>query len=394
MVDGVSNGSRNGANGAHGHPSANNGAPMWLALDAMGSDHGPAMTVSGALNGIREHGVSVILVGDEKLLHAEVQKQGAQGLLGSRLRVQHASDAVGMDEKVAQVVRRKDTSMRVAMELVKKGEARAVVSAGNSGAYMGTALLAFGRIKGVMRPAIGTLLPNPHVGTQTLLLDSGANTVVAPGYLTQWAFIGDAYARILQKKQRPSVAVLSNGEEDTKGTDVTRPANALLRKSPGSLNYVGYCEGRDIMTATVDVVITDGFTGNVVLKTVEGVGKAIKDGMEARFRRSVVSKLQYLAVANLLGELRAALDYRLTGGAPLLGVNGVAIVAHGKSDEIALGHALRVARTHVELNLNESITRAIAEHDALFPDAKENARRFTEKSDKSDAPAGAEKQAQ
>jgi len=390
MVHGMSNGSGGGApNGKQGHrapqedpqPAHPPVQGMWLALDAMGSDHGPAMTVAGALNGIHVHGVNVVLVGDETQLKAEVQKQGAQALLGSRLKIQHASDVASMQDKVAQVVRKKDTSMRVAMDLVKSGAAHAVVSAGNSGAYMGTALLAFGRIKGVIRPAIGTLLPNPHTGKLTLLLDAGANTAVAPPYLTQWAFMGDAYARIMMNVPRPALAVLSNGEEDSKGTDITRAANAALKASPGSLNYVGYCEGRDMLTGGVDIVVTDGFTGNVVLKTIEGVGRAMRDGMEARFRQSVVSRLQYLLVHNIMTELRNSLDYRRTGGAPLLGVNGVCIVAHGKSDEVALGHALRVARTHVDLGLNAAIARAMVEHHSLFPDAKESARKFTEKPD-------------
>lgn len=347
---------------------------VWIALDAMGSDHGPSMTVAGALNGISVHGVNVILVGDAQVLNAEIVKQGGRELLGRRLRVEHASEVAQMDDKPGVAVRKKNTSMRVAYDLVKKGTAAAVVSAGNSGAYMGTALLVLGRLKGVLRPAIGTLFPSPRSLNATLLLDAGANTVVAPEYLVQWAFMGDAYARVIQHKTSPKVCVLSNGEEDSKGTDLTRAANADLRRAGNMLHYAGYCEGRDVSTGEIDVVITDGFTGNVVLKTLEGTGRAIKEGLEARFRKNIFSKLQYLVVSNIFRELRNATDYRLKGGAPLLGINGVAIVAHGKSDAVALGHALRVAQTHVDLKLNQALAAAVQRHLDVFPDAKERAR--------------------
>jgi glycerol-3-phosphate acyltransferase PlsX len=310
------------------------------------------------------------------VVHAELKKQGGDSLLGRSLRVVHAPEVAQMDDKPAAVVRRRDTSMRVAYELCRSGDAQAVVSAGNSGAYMGVALVVFGRIKGVLRPAIGTVIPT-HAGRPVLLLDAGANTAVAPEYLVQWAFMGDAYARALFKRERPSIGVLSNGEEDTKGTDLTRAANDALRRLGGNeLNYQGYCEGRDIMSSQRDVVVTDGFTGNVVLKTLEGVGQAVKEGLTARFSRSLISKLQYLMVANVFTEMKHLLDYRMTGGAPLLGVNGVAIVAHGKSDAMALGHALRVARLHVTEKLNDALTASVERHAALFPDAKERARDF------------------
>lgn len=379
MVDGTSK-----ANGTHTHGTH----PVpWVAFDAMGADLGPAVCVAGALEGVRRHGVNTVLVGDEKLLTAEVTRQGGGDLLGRHLRVVHAPDVVTMADKAAEAVRKKGTSMRRAYELVNAGEAVAAVSAGNSGAYMGLALVLYGRIRGVLRPAIGTLMPGP-LGN-TLLLDSGANTVVTPSYLMQWAFMGDAYARTMQGKQRPRVAVLSNGEEDGKGTDLTRAANAALKAAAGSaLNYVGYCEGRDIPTSEVDVVITDGFTGNVVLKLMEGVGRGLRDGLEARFRRDLVSKLQYLVVANLLQEFRQRVDYRLTGGAPLLGVNGVAIVSHGRSDGVALGHALRVAAEHVRLKVNDSMGQSIAQFNGLFPDAKEKARQYSVEHGLSAAEAG------
>jgi len=363
------------SNGTHG--GAVNGAAPWVAFDAMGADAGPSVTVAGALKGVREHGVNVFLVGKEDVLRAELQKQGAGDLLETRIKVVHAPDVASMDDKAAAVVRKKTTSMRVACDLVKNGQATAVVSAGNSGAYMGTALLVFGRIRGLLRPAIGTLVPNPR--GQTLMLDSGANSQVTPSYLMQWAFVGEAYARTMQKKTRPMVSILSNGEEDSKGTDITRAANhALKERAQKAINYTGYCEGRDIPMGTTDVVITDGFTGNVVLKMLEGTGRALKEGLEERFRRNFVSMLQYIGVKNLLQEFKTRVDYRLTGGAPLLGLNGVAIVAHGSSDAVALGHALRVANLHVQLKLNDAITENVGVFNELFPDAKENAKKYAE----------------
>lgn len=350
-------------------------APLWVALDAMGGDLGPATNVAGALEAIRTHGVNVIVVGQKDVLEREIDRQGGRGLLGSKLQLVHAPHVAAMDDKPSVVIRRKDTSMRVAYDLVKAGQASAVVSAGNSGAYMGVALLVLGRIRGVIRPAIGTLLPS-HTGQATLLMDSGANAAVAPEYLVQWAFMGDAYARTIMGRTRPAISVLSNGEEDSKGTDITRAANTQLKTVAPKLNYVGYCEGRDIVAATHDVVITDGFTGNVVLKCFEGVGKAVKDGVTARFTRSLWGRLQFLLVASAFSDMRRVLDYRLSGGAPLLGVSGVAVVAHGKSDAVALGHALRVAKLHVVSGLNEALAAAVAEHARLFPNAKVSARDF------------------
>jgi glycerol-3-phosphate acyltransferase PlsX len=369
MVNGMSHPGMNGQ--STGAPSG-----TWVAFDAMGADRGPDVTVAGALNGVRVHGANVIMVGDEKLLHEELRKQGGLELLGKRVRIVHAADVATMDDKVSAVVRKKTTSMRVACDLVKSGEASAVVSAGNSGAYMGTALVVFGRVKGCMRPAIGTLLPTPR-GT-ILMMDAGANTVVTPSYLMQWAFIADAYMRVMQGKARPRISILANGEEDSKGTDVTRAANAALRGVKDAINYVGYCEGRDIPTGLAEVVITDGFTGNVVLKMMEGIGRALKEGFEETFSRTLITKLQYLAVANLLKAFKKNVDYRNTGGAPLLGVNAVAIVAHGSSDHVALGHALRVAGLTVQLKVNDAITASVARFNELFPDAKEKSRQYAE----------------
>ncbi|MEW5848690.1 MAG: phosphate acyltransferase PlsX [Myxococcota bacterium] len=356
-------------------PTGNGASPEspWIAYDAMGLDHGPAMAVAGALEGVRKHGVHVIMVGQEDVLKEELRKQGGSSLLGQTIRIQHASEVATMEDKPSEAIRKKkDSSMRVAYDLVKAGEAAGVVSAGNSGVSLGLALLVLGRIRGVLRPAIASLIPRPNekVGGHTVLLDSGANTVVAPGHLVQWAFLGDVYARVVRGMPNPRVGILSNGEEDSKGTDATRAANEALKSVRHGLNYMGYCEGRDVTTGGVDVVVTDGFTGNVVLKTIEGVGRAVKEGLENHFRQSLLTKMQYLLVANVFQRIRKAADYRNIGGAPMLGVKGVSIVAHGGSDAVALGHALRVARLHVNVRINDAVARAVEEHDRLFPEAK------------------------
>ena len=345
--------------------------PPWIALDAMGTEMGPGMAVAGALEGVRCHGVRVVLVGDEKALRLELEKLNAVDLLGKDLRVVHAPDVVTMEDKPSVAVRhKKQSSMFVAVDLCRTGEAEGVVSPGNSGVFMGMAVLGLGRIRGVLRPSIATTIPRPSREDRTVLLDSGANTVAAPGHLVQWAFLGETYARVVLGRTRPTVALLSNGEEETKGTDVTRIANEALKRAREHLNYGGYCEGRDLPYGLYDVVVTDGFTGNVVLKTIEGAGKGVKDALEERFRRGLLSKLQYLFVHNIFAELKRRTDHRLLGGAPLLGIDGVAIVTHGKSDALAIGHALRVAKLHVHNKLNDAIAESVAVHDRLFPDAK------------------------
>jgi glycerol-3-phosphate acyltransferase PlsX len=337
----------------------------------MGAELGPGVAVAGALEGVRRHGVRVALVGDGAALRAEVEKQGVVDLLDRDLRVVHAPDVVTMEDKPSVAVRhKKQSSMFVAVELCRVGETRGVVSPGHSGVFMGMAVLGLGRIRGVLRPSIATTIPRPSREDRTVLLDSGANTVAAPGHLVQWAFLGEAYARVVLGRPRPTVALLSNGEEETKGTDVTRMAHAALKQTRDHLDYGGYCEGRDLPYGLFDVVVTDGFTGNIVLKTIEGAGKGVKDALEERFRRSLLSKLQYLVVHNIFAELKRRTDHRLLGGAPLLGVDGVAIVTHGKSDALAIGHALRVAKLHVNNKLNDAIAESVAVHDRLFPDAK------------------------
>ncbi|MEA2683057.1 MAG: phosphate acyltransferase [Chloroflexota bacterium] len=304
-----------------------------VALDAMGGDNAPTAVVAGGLAALAaDPGLQLQLVGREAELRA---------ILGSgrpeRLSLVNATEVVGMDEHPASAVRtKKDSSINVGARQVAEGKADAFVSAGNSGGIMAAAIFVMKRLPGLDRPAIGTPIPT-KVG-QTLLIDSGANTDVRPEYLYQWALLGDAYARHIFKVDRPRVALLSNGEEDTKGNELTLASHALLRGAP--VNFVGNIEGRAMFGGSADVVITDGFTGNVVLKTIEGVADMILSGIRDAAMASMTGKVGGLLLRPNLQPLRDRADWRKHGGAPLLGVNGVCIIAHGRSDEEATKNAV------------------------------------------------------
>lgn len=336
-----------------------------VAVDAMGGDLAPDAQVRGAIDAVRQSFASVILCGDENTLESKLQELGAADLLGQGLRIQHASETVAMDEKPALAARKKkDSSIRVALNLVKNGEAQAMVSAGNSGAVMATALVALGRIKGIQRPAILSSTPNPR--RRTALLDVGANIDVSAEILAQWAYMGEAYARLVEGCSEPRVGVLSNGEEDAKGTDLTRGANAILKQAQ-DIHYAGYAEGRDVSgSGDFDVIVTDGFTGNVVLKTMEGTGKYVSQFLRREFEKSLLRKLGYLFSKSVFAKLRAQSDYRHYGGAPLLGVKGVVIIAHGGSDQLAMATAVKQARHQVDVALLDAITSSVAAHPDIF----------------------------
>ncbi|MFZ9887871.1 MAG: phosphate acyltransferase PlsX [Myxococcota bacterium] len=326
-----------------------------IALDAMGGDHGPGPNVEGALAAIRLDGTPVILVGDEALLRKEVEVQGGADLLNGMLSLRHAPEVVAMDEKPSQAVRRKrGSSMRVAADLVKSGEAAAVVSAGNSGAMMAVGLLVFGRIEGVLRPAIATAFPSPARPGFSMLIDAGANIECAPEHLFQFGLMGDAYLRAVVKHPSPNLGVMANGTEDSKGTDLTRGALALLRQT--DLNVLGHIEGNQILNGNIDVVVTDGFTGNVLLKTSEAVAHYVG----AEIKRAFVSggplvKLAGLVAKSALKKVATRLDAREAGAAPLLGLAAPAFIAHGHSDGLAIRRAIGVARTHADAELTRVI---------------------------------------
>ena len=335
---------------------------MKIALDAMGGDHAPASEVEGAALAVREYGVEVVLVGDDTLLKAELRRQGVGDLPG--LTVHHASQRVEMHEQPSQVVRRKrDSSIWVGTELVKKGEAVAIISAGNTGATVVTAFFLLGVLKGVERPAIATLLPT--LTGHTILLDVGATVDCTPSQLTQFALMGHEYAQHVFNRAHPTIGLLSIGEEDTKGNEVTKETFKQLKESP--LNFVGNVEGRDIFTGAADVVVCDGFIGNVALKITEGVAEAMKKMLFKEIAAgALLSRIGYALLKRAFGRFKRRMDYAEFGGALLLGVNGICVICHGRSSGRAIKNAIRVAKEFFEGHVNEHIQRDIEESVALF----------------------------
>src|SRR5678815_3053329 len=289
---------------------------MKIAVDAMGGDHGPLPNVEGSLQAAKNLGVEVVLVGDESLLRDQIKRLGPD----PRVTIRHASQIVEMHDSPAQVARKKrDSSIWVATELVKTGEADAVVSAGNTGASMVSAFFLLGVLKGVERPAIAATLPT-LTGT-AIMLDVGANVDCSAQDLLQFALMGNEYSKHLFGKPEPRVGLLSIGEEDSKGNEVTKEAFKLLKASP--LNFIGNIEGRDVYSGSADVVVCDGFIGNVALKISEGVADTIKKLLIKEISSSFFGRLGYPLIAAPLLKLQRRIDYAEFGGAPLLGVNGI-----------------------------------------------------------------------
>lgn len=324
----------------------------------MGGDYAPAAIVEGAVWAARDMNIPAILVGDRARIESELKRQKAEGL---PINVVHASEVVGMGDSPAKAIRnKKDSSIRVCLNLVKRGEADAVVSAGNSGAAMAAAVFVLKRLKGVERPAISVCLPT--MKELTVLLDAGGNVDCKPSHLYQFAVMGDVYARDILKRRSPRIGLLSNGEEEGKGNELTRETNGLLRK--GGLNYIGYMEGRDIYTGEVDVVVCDGFVGNVVLKTSEGVADAIVTMLKAEVRKSLTAKIGCLIAKGVFRGVKLKIDYSEYGGAPLLGINGTCIISHGGSTAKAIRNAImranEYASRHVNTHMAESLERETA----------------------------------
>ena len=328
---------------------------MRIAVDAMGGDHGPAPILEGALQAVRESGVEVILVGDESTLREQLSRLR---ISDPRLTVRHASQVVEMHESPAQMARKKrDSSIWVATELVKTREADAIVSAGNTGASMVASFFLLGVIKGVERPAIATSLPT-LTGT-AIMLDVGANVDCEAAHLMQFALMGNEYGKYLFGKPNPRIGLLSIGEEDSKGNEVTKEAFALLKASP--INFIGNVEGRDVYSGAADVIVCDGFIGNVALKISEGVADTIKKLLMKEIAGSRLGRLAYLFLAGPLMRLRRRIDYAEFGGAPLLGVNGVCMICHGRSSAKAIKNAIARAKGLAESRLHELIQRDIEE---------------------------------
>lgn len=326
---------------------------MRIAVDAMGGDHAPQEVVSGVLKAADNPDLELLLVGREDAVGPLLQKaRPAPG----RVRLIPASEVVGMDEPPAAAVRRKrDASLVVCARLVRAGEAEAMVSAGNTGAGMAAGLLELGRIPGIERPAIATVLPS--LKGRVVLLDAGANVDCSPENLLQFAYMGQVYAEELLGIARPRVGLLNIGEEACKGNDLTRAAHALLRDS--RLCFVGNVEGRDVFAGKADVVVCDGFTGNVLLKTAQGVRELLVGLVTEQLRCRPLYKLPAALLAPALRQVRARTDYAQYGGAPLLGIDGVCIIGHGRSSSWAVANALRVAQEAVNHGIVDKIRRQI-----------------------------------
>jgi glycerol-3-phosphate acyltransferase PlsX len=310
-----------------------------IALDAMGGDLAPKATVEGAVLAARDFGIEVVLVGDGEILARELAEHDAANL---PIRIEHAPEVVLMDDSpLESVLSKPRSSIHVGLDLVKRGDVSAFVSAGNSGAVMTASMMILGNLTNVDRPAIASLVPTSE--GFGLLIDAGANTDVKPINLVQFAVMGSVYWRHVRNVSRPRVGILSNGGEASKGTDITRAAAAMLAQMPTYVHYVGYVEGCDINRAKVDVVVTDGFNGNVALKTMEGFASFMMGSLRGLFGANWRTRLAYLLIRKNLTAMRERLDPSEYGGAPLLGVNGVSMIAHGSSNPRAIRNAIRAA---------------------------------------------------
>lgn len=309
-----------------------------IIVDALGGDNAPGATVEGAVAACRDFGADVRLVGHKDIIARELARHDIQGLAIS---VQHASEVVGMSDSPMDVVRKKkDSSISVGMRMLAEQQGEAFVSAGNSGAVVAAALFIVKRMPGIDRPAIGTLLPS--LTGQALVVDAGANNVCKAHNIAQFALMGSVYYRSILKCQNPRVGILSNGEEESKGTDVLKQVHAQLKKS--SLNYIGFVEGKDVFRGNVDVVACDGFTGNIVLKIAEGVAESMGAAIKQELKRGLASKIGYLFSRSAFQRLKKRFDYAEYGGAPLLGVNAPVLIAHGRSSAYAVRNMIRAAQ--------------------------------------------------
>jgi glycerol-3-phosphate acyltransferase PlsX len=335
-----------------------------VAVDAMGGDNAPAVEVEGAVSACREFGIPITLVGDRSRLEEELTKHHVAGL---DINILHTTEVVGMHDSASDAVRRKkNSSVRLAFDLVKDGKACAAVSAGNSGATMAAGMFVLKRIKGIERPAIAQVFPT--LKGKTLVLDIGGTVDCKPIHLAQFAIMGEVYARYVMGVAEPVIGLLSNGEEVSKGNELTRETNGLLRKT--SLNYAGYIEGRDIFKGDIDVVVCDGFVGNVVLKLSEGLSDAAGRMLKQEIQKSWISKLGYLFVRSAFKRFKKIVDYAEYGGAPLLGINGVGMICHGGSSVKAIKNAVRLAHEYARNGVAEHVVEKLTENhiDALQRD--------------------------
>lgn len=330
--------------------------PTVIALDAMGSDKAPKPEIEGAVLAARHYGVEVLLVGPEQQLGAALRDHPSAADVP--VRVVNATEVVGMHDKAAQAVRtKKDSSMRVGLRQVRDGKACGFVSAGNTGAVMATAKMVLGTVPGVDRPGLAAVFPTA-AGTAALLLDVGANVDSKPQNLEQFAVMGEIYYRSILGNAKPRVGLLSIGEEESKGNELTREAYKLLKQL--AFNFVGNVEGRDLYNGKVDVIVCDGFVGNVALKISEGMVEAVRFLLKESLRATITRQVGFLLSRRAFDDFKKRLDYSEYGGAPLLGVKGVCIVGHGSSNANAIKNAIRVAAEGARYNINGNIEQELA----------------------------------
>ena len=327
---------------------------MKIALDAMGGDFAPDVTVAGAIEAVSEYDVEVILVGDRDRLNEVLRDKRYPA---NRISIYHASEVAGMDESPVTVLRKKkDSSIRKAVELVKNGQADAAVSAGHSGVAMAMGLFLLGKVPGVDRPAIATIMP--ALAGSFVLIDAGANVDCKPENLLQFAYMGNAYYKAIFNEPSPKIALLSIGEEDTKGNELTKESFKLLKGRKG-LNFIGNIEGKDVFTGRANVIVCDGFIGNIVLKTSEGLAETILKMLKREIANVATGKLGYLMIKPAIRNFKKRTDYDEYGGAPLLGINGTCIISHGRSSARALKHAIRVAAEMSRQRVHETIATTL-----------------------------------
>ncbi len=338
---------------------------MRIAVDAMGGDNAPKVEVEGAVAAARLFSIPVTLVGDKDLLTTELSRHNTNGL---DIMIHHASEVIGMHDSASDAIRKKkDSSIRVAFDLVKSGQAVAVVSAGNSGATMAAGMFVLKRLNGIDRPAIAQVFPT--LRGHTLVLDIGGNVDCKPLHLVQFAIMGEVYARHILGIPKPKVGLLSNGEEDSKGNDLTRETNQILKEI--AFEYEGYIEGRDIFADKVDVVVCDGFVGNIVLKLSEGLAEAVGAMLREEIKKSLICKIGYLLSRPAFARFKKKVDYAEYGGAPLLGINGVGMICHGGSNVKAIKNAIKFAADYAEKGVNQRMAEKIQENFTIYSQQRE-----------------------
>jgi glycerol-3-phosphate acyltransferase PlsX len=327
-----------------------------IAVDAMGSDRAPKPEIEGALLAARQYGIKILLVGPEHQLKHELASHPAASNVA--VEVVNATEVITMHEKAAHAVRaKKDSTMRVGLRLVRDKLASGFVTAGNTGAAMATAKVVLGALPGVDRPALAAVFPT-SAGKPAILIDVGANVDCKPHNLAQFAVMGEIYCRAIFGEHRPTVGLLSIGEEEIKGNDLTRQTYALIKGLP--LNFLGNVEGRDLYNGRVDVIVCDGFVGNVALKISEGLSAAVRFLLKESLRSTITSQVGALLSRKAFVDFQKRIDDSEYGGAPLLGLKGVAIVGHGSSNANAIKNAIRVAKQFAESGVNDRLERELA----------------------------------